>query len=483
MVVLKNSYSNCPLKKLPLSACYEETEQTEPEDLTVKCERQSPSSDAPRNSDVFPHHGPPPSRPHVIARPRPLRCHGSSSTKRLPNVQRPQARQYQLSRTCHQRVMHPLSATVQVEASTTTATVPSILGPNLACLDRFSPDLQQRRLHQEDTTRRVVHRSQSPTSINAHSSAPNTVSSPVPQPPPPFWPGSAICPPRPDILGRVPPQHPDTFVNIGLSVPSPVMPHQQTVVNSSSTFTSHGTNSAVVTPHRPWLAENPNKSKMMPDLVMPVMPARPKPLLATSPGLWPAMVPLPWTFPSILCAQRSSSPPSRTVDRECLSPGSDSATSSDGCSGGSRGEARYSCSDCGKSYSTYSGLSKHKQFHCAALGAKSFACKHCHKVYTSLGALKMHIRTHTLPCKCHLCGKAFSRPWLLQGHIRTHTGEKPFNCTQCDRSFADRSNLRAHLQTHADIKKYACNTCHKTFSRMSLLNKHMEAACPALHRH
>ncbi|KAG7164407.1 protein snail homolog Sna-like [Homarus americanus] len=148
-----------------------------------------------------------------------------------------------------------------------------------------------------------------------------------------------------------------------------------------------------------------------------------------------------------------------------------------------RREARYSCSDCSKSYSTYSGLSKHKQFHCAALGAKSFACKHCDKVYTSLGALKMHIRTHTLPCKCQLCGKAFSRPWLLQGHIRTHTGEKPFQCSQCDRCFADRSNLRAHLQTHADVKKYACVTCHKTFSRMSLLNKHTEAACPARPHH
>ncbi|KAG7158567.1 zinc finger protein SNAI2-like [Homarus americanus] len=148
-----------------------------------------------------------------------------------------------------------------------------------------------------------------------------------------------------------------------------------------------------------------------------------------------------------------------------------------------RGEARYSCTECRKSYSTYSGLSKHKQFHCAALGTKSFACKHCDKVYTSLGALKMHIRTHTLPCKCQLCGKAFSRPWLLQGHIRTHTGEKPFQCSQCDRCFADRSNLRAHLQTHADVKKYACVTCHKTFSRMSLLNKHTEAACPARPHH
>jgi len=140
---------------------------------------------------------------------------------------------------------------------------------------------------------------------------------------------------------------------------------------------------------------------------------------------------------------------------------------------------RYQCPDCHKSYSTYCGLTKHQELHCVQQQAKkSFSCKHCDKVYVSLGALKMHIRTHTLPCKCMLCGKAFSRPWLLQGHIRTHTGEKPFSCPHCSRSFADRSNLRAHLQTHSDVKRYSCKACGKTFSRMSLLTKHEDSGCP-----
>lgn len=96
---------------------------------------------------------------------------------------------------------------------------------------------------------------------------------------------------------------------------------------------------------------------------------------------------------------------------------------------------KFQCNLCNKTYSTFSGLAKHKQLHCDAQSRKSFSCKYCDKEYVSLGALKMHIRTHTLPCVCKICGKAFSRPWLLQGHIRTHTGKRKRRQERC--SLAD----------------------------------------------
>uniref|UniRef100_A0A8C6T8R6 Zinc finger protein SNAI2 n=1 Tax=Neogobius melanostomus TaxID=47308 RepID=A0A8C6T8R6_9GOBI len=186
------------------------------------------------------------------------------------------------------------------------------------------------------------------------------------------------------------------------------------------------------------------------------LPVIPQPEILSPAAYSPITRPVPISgYPSSLSDTSSSKDHSGSE-----SPRSDE----DELAGKLTGEAeKFQCGLCSKSYSTYSGLLKHKQLHCDAQARKSFSCKYCEKEYVSLGALKMHIRTHTLPCVCKICGKAFSRPWLLQGHIRTHTGEKPFSCPHCNRAFADRSNLRAHLQTHSDVK----NTNARTAPRPS----------------
>nr|XP_034340544.1 zinc finger protein 708-like [Arvicanthis niloticus] len=135
------------------------------------------------------------------------------------------------------------------------------------------------------------------------------------------------------------------------------------------------------------------------------------------------------------------------------------------------GEKPYKCKICKRSYTTGSYLQAHQRIH---TGEKPYKCKECGKSFTHGYSLQIHHRFHTgeKPYKCTDCGRSFAEGSSLKYHHRIHTGEKPYKCKECGKSFARRSNFEAHSRIHTGDRPYKCTDCGKSFTRSSCLRKH-----------
>ncbi|KAI9321712.1 hypothetical protein BX666DRAFT_1850250 [Dichotomocladium elegans] len=84
---------------------------------------------------------------------------------------------------------------------------------------------------------------------------------------------------------------------------------------------------------------------------------------------------------------------------------------------------------------------------------------------------------------CHICTRSFTRKFNLLTHIRTHDKyrEKPYACRICTKRFDRKHDCKRHYQTvHQGLKTHPCRLCTSAFSRKDALSRHIDQKHPGV---
>ncbi|ROT79670.1 zinc finger protein [Penaeus vannamei] len=109
---------------------------------------------------------------------------------------------------------------------------------------------------------------------------------------------------------------------------------------------------------------------------------------------------------------------------------------------------KFTCDECGRSFSTESYMYKHRLTHS---GIRPHVCVDCGKTYLSASHLSKHRRmAHSTarPFQCSFCGKCYKTKDQVNYHESSHKGEKPFQCEVCGYATSYRNTYYAHRKKH-----------------------------------
>lgn len=78
-----------------------------------------------------------------------------------------------------------------------------------------------------------------------------------------------------------------------------------------------------------------------------------------------------------------------------------------------------------------------------------------------------------LAVSCTYCGKSFASNSGLKQHMHIHGSVKPYMCDQCPKAYTQFSNLCRHKRSHYTYENnFICRFCHLSFESVLELDKH-----------
>ena len=133
-------------------------------------------------------------------------------------------------------------------------------------------------------------------------------------------------------------------------------------------------------------------------------------------------------------------------------------------------EKCHKCNQCDRNFKFEKDLNNHQ---IKSHNRPKIKCQNCELEFMSNVALKKHTKEkHPTKHYCKICSREFCNKNYLNIHMKNiHEGVKNFKCSFCDRAYSQSNELQRHISKIHDGQKYKCQQCDKIYFSKTELKK------------